>query len=338
MAVFKFRFVWLVVVAAAALMFGAGWLAPRTASAAGVNIDPTSCGGAGYPNCTSLPANVTIGANSCTVAGACDKLGDGVVIGANSCNATDACDYASGSVGDNSCNRGEACRYNGYGGTGSVGDNSCNGDAACYENGYGGTGSVGDNSCDKNYACYTNGNYGTGIIGDYSCNGTSACWYTGDGTTSTIGNISCNQSGTYDANCQYTHEDVGNCEYNDVPTLCTEGSIQVNKVVAGDSNARFNLKIDGVVQASAVGDGGTTGPLLVDPGTHSAGESAVYPARLSDYDQRTTCEAYNAIVGSHSHTIVPRTRGTAVFNVNAGDVVTCTITNTKLTGFFPFRR
>ncbi len=452
MAAFRYRFVLLGVIAAVALMFGGGSLAPRTALAAGVNIDPTSCAGVGYPNCPNLPANVTIGANSCTVISSCDHLGDGAVIGANSCNGVNACSYngyggtgsvgdnscdaseacyhngrdgsgsvgdnscnasdacfengrsgsgrigdnscngeyacedsgsyggtgavgdyscngfapcdgnayeGSGSVGDNSCNIDYACNANGYQGSGSVGDSSCNGKSACEQNGFKGAGSVGDASCRDNNACYQNGFKGAGSVGDASCNGTEACYQNGDPNASAcslgspgvvsecglvdsgvlIGNLSCNQTGTYNANCQGLHEDVGNCMYNDeTPLLCTQGTIDVVKVVVGNSSDRFNLKVDGVVRLSNVGNGASTEARPAAPGTHSVGESAVYPARLSDYDQRTTCVAYNAIVGSHSHTIVPRTRGTAVFNVNAGDVVTCTITNTKQTGFFPFRR
>ena len=387
MAVFRFRFVLLAAVIGLALMLGAGSLAPRTASAAGVNIDPSSCGGVGNPNCTSLPADVTIGPNSCTVANSCDSLGDGVTIGSNSCNGTNACSfmgansgsgsvgdgscngtnacYGSGansgdsSIGDNSCDVSSACVANGSGGTGSVGDYSCNADSACTDNGFnGGSGAVGDGSCNGTQACFANGDFGTGRVGNNSCNASSSCLSNGDGGTGTvgdyscnadsacyrnghsggtgrIGNISCNQSGTYDANCQNTHPDVGNCMYNDeTPALCSEGSIQVNKVVAGDSSDRFNLKIDGIVRAYHVGNGGTTGPVLVDPGSHLVGESAVSQSHLSDYDSRVTCEVYNAIAGTPAHTLVPRTRGAGVFDVGVGDVVTCTITNTQLTSTF----
>ncbi len=310
--------------------------------------------------CDSLGDGIVIGANSCNGDAACRYYGDLGTgsVGDNSCNGFNACSTGgsdgSASVGNNSCNGLGACNSIGDIGTGSVGNNSCNGSSACGELGEGGNGSVGDNSCNATDACDLAGSQGgTGIVGSYSCNGDSACQENGDDgngsvgnyscneasacngngldDTGIVGNLSCNQSGAYNASCQGVHEDVGNCMYNDVPTLCSEGSIQVDKVVVGNSSARFNLKIDGVVEAYHVGDGGTTGPVLVDPGTHSAGESAAYPTRLSDYDQRTTCESYNAIVGSHSHTIVPRTRGAAVFSVNAGDVVTCTITNTKLT-------
>ena len=350
MAVFRYRFALLAVIAGLALMVGSGSLAPRTALAAGVNIDPSSCGGAGYPNCQSLPANVTIGANSCTVVTACDNLGDGLVIGANSCNGTDACDQASGrigdsscnpdgacffsglngtsNVGDNSCNGGAACRQSGELGTNTVGDNSCNGEGACGYNGFqGGNGATGDNSCNADYACFDNGASGVGTVGDSSCNGSNACYFNGnDGNGSVgdyscnyadacyqngaapesdcslgnpgvvsgcglvdsgvlIGNLSCNQSGAYDANCQGLHEDVGNCQYNDeTPVPCTQGTVQVDKVVVGDSSDRFDLKIDGIVEASAVGDGAVTKPVAVDPGSHYVGESAVSPARLSDYD------------------------------------------------------
>ncbi len=338
-----------------ALAFGAGSLGTSVASAAGVNIAPSSCGGVGHPNCLNLPADVTIGAHSCTVTGSCDDLGNGVTIGKGSCNDGEACHFASGSIGDNSCNADTACFQNAFlGGTGSVGDDSCNASSGCFQNGLfeGSDGRIGNNSCNGLNACFQNGYQSTASIGDYSCNVDNACFQNGYGDTNTcslgspgvvsecglidsgvlIGNLSCNQSGAYDSNCQGFHEDVGNCMYNDTtPVLCTQGTIQVVKVVVGDSNDRFNLEIDGFVQAWHVGNGGTTDPVAVDPGTHSSGESAVYPARLSDYDQRTTCEAYNAIVGSHPHTIAPRTRGTAVFSVKAGDVVTCTITNTKLT-------
>ena len=364
----------LAVVAALALTLGAGAMASTTASAVGVNIDPSSCGGSGNPNCTSLPANVTIGANSCTVASACDGLQDGVVIGAGSCNGNNACDLSGGSIGDDSCNASlacvksgyegngsvgdsscndfSACEQNGFEGTGSVGDSSCSGNGACYENGYEGSGSVGDNSCNGTLACRRNGANGAGTIGNYSCNDASACYNNGYLDTNTcslgtpgvvsecglidsgvlIGNLSCNQTGQYNANCQYSHDDVGNCMYNDeTPVLCTQGTIQVEKVVVGNSNDRFDLKVDGVVQAYHVGDGGTTDPVAVDPGWHFVGESAVAPASLNDYDARVTCEAYNAIAGTDQHPIVPRTRGAATFSVAAGDVVTCTITNTKLT-------
>ena len=306
MAVFRYRFVLVAVIAALALMFGAGSLAPRTASAAGVNIDPTSCGDASYANCPNLPANVTIGANSCTVISSCDHLGDGAIIGANSCNGVNACSYSgyegTGSVGDNSCNASDACFENGrsgsgrigdnscngeyacensgsYGGTGAVGDNSCdgfaacdgnayegsgsvgdsscNGDYACNANGYQGSGSVGDSSCNGNNACYQNGFKGAGSVGDASCNGTEACYQNGDPNASVcslgspgvvsecglvdsgvlIGNLSCDQTGTYNANCPGLHENVGNCMYNDeTPLLCTEGTIDVVKVVVGNSS------------------------------------------------------------------------------------------------------
>ena len=340
-------------VVALSLALGAGSMTPRTALAAGVNIDPSSCGGLAKPNCTGLPANVMIGANSCTVASSCGGLQDGIVIGSGSCDGTDACDLSGGSIGDNSCNGTDACEDNGYegngsvganscngdyacqlnglGGNGSVGEGSCNGNSACGKNGYEGYGSVGDSSCNSHGACYTNGYMGNGSVGNDSCNGNLACLENGFFIIGVIGNISCNQTGTYNANCQGEHEDVGNCMYNDVPTLCTQGSIEVRKVVVGNSSDRFDLKIDGIVEASAVGDGGTAGPVLVGPGSHYVGESAVYPASLSNYDQRVTCEAYNAIVGSQPQTIVPTTRGAATFSVAAGDVVTCTITNTKLT-------
>ena len=55
------------------------------------------------------------------------------------------------------------------------------------------------------------------------------------------------------------------------------GSITIVKVLhPSNDQGRFHLEIDGVTAggATAVGDGGTTGTVAVNPGAHTVGETA----------------------------------------------------------------
>ena len=64
-------------------------------------------------------------------------------------------------------------------------------------------------------------------------------------------------------------------------------TIEVRKIVAGDRSDRFDLKIDGFVEAWLVGNSSTTGPVAVDPGTHSVwriGSVSGTPQRLRPAD------------------------------------------------------
>jgi hypothetical protein len=355
------------VLMALALLLGAGGVTPQSAFAA-QNIDSTSCGGVGHPNCTNLPANVTIGANSCTVASSCDNLVDGAVIGHDSCNGNaDACDSDSGTVGNNSCNGLAACGSNAAsvgdgscngseactGNPASVLDGSCNGDHACFQktgaiasdacNGvqacYRITGNVGDGSCVGDQACYKDSN----SISDGSCIGTYAC----DGNTGPIGNGSCNDYkacavNTGDVNdnacngpsvCENNSSTVGECEQNTgtVPLVCTQHAIiEVNKVLLPSADSsRFDLLIDGEVEASAVGDRGSTGAVGVFGGSHTVGEEAVSPASLSSYKSAAICLAVNPNAFLNLPRLVGLSlfSGSATFSVGDGDAVFCWIVN-----------
>ena len=57
----------------------------------------------------------------------------------------------------------------------------------------------------------------------------------------------------------------------------------VKVLLPGDDTGLFNLQIDGITQAADVGDNGTTGPVAVDAGSHTVGETAGTGTRLSDY-------------------------------------------------------
>src|SRR4051794_33943920 len=104
-----------------------------------------------------------------------------------------------------------------------------------------------------------------------------------------------------------------------------QGSITVGKVLnpSGDSG-RFNLEINGDTagDAAGVGDGGTTGTIAVDAGTHAVGESAAQGTDLSDYDTRITCASDGAVVAGG-------TGATLSVRVKVRQAVVCTITNTR---------
>jgi hypothetical protein len=90
----------------------------------------------------------------------------------------------------------------------------------------------------------------------------------------------------------------------------------VNKVLApSDDAGLFNLLIDDVVKATDVGDGGTTGEVLVDPFvSHTVSETA---------GTGTDLAFYGTVIGGDC-----ASDGTVI--VDPGETKTCTITNTRL--------
>jgi len=91
-------------------------------------------------------------------------------------------------------------------------------------------------------------------------------------------------------------------------------TLTVNKVLSpADDPGKFNLQIDGATAGTGgnVGNGGTTGPVVVDIGSHSVGETAVLPTKLDDYTTVISADC----VGN--------------FTLAAGENKTCTITNTR---------
>ena len=102
------------------------------------------------------------------------------------------------------------------------------------------------------------------------------------------------------------------------------GTLTVNKVLVPAADAgRFNLQIDGTspnAGSDNVGDGGTTGAVIVNAGSHSFGETGgTIPATvLTDYTTTWTCSDGTAGGG---------TSGSV--NVTSGSAIVCTITNTR---------
>jgi hypothetical protein len=91
------------------------------------------------------------------------------------------------------------------------------------------------------------------------------------------------------------------------------GILTVNKVLIPSSDTgKFDLTIDGVVNAADVGDGGSTGAVVVTPGVHIVLEAGGTGTDLGNY--------ISAISGDCN--------AAGEVTVNPGDAKTCTITNT----------
>jgi uncharacterized protein len=106
--------------------------------------------------------------------------------------------------------------------------------------------------------------------GSYSVGETGPSGYAASFSADCSGTIALHETKT----CTVTNDDI-------TPTLT------VNKVVdpAADTGT-FNLQIDGSTAGTgaAVGDGGTTGAVPVNAGSHTVGETAAGSTILSDYD------------------------------------------------------
>jgi hypothetical protein len=108
--------------------------------------------------------------------------------------------------------------------------------------------------------------------------------------------------GSPDKSCIITNDDD--------PVVLT-----VNKVLVPSTDAgKFNLQIDGVTKATDVGDGGTTGAVILSIGPHTVSELAGTGTVLADY---------TVVIGGDC-------ASDGTITLAAGDQKTCTITNTKL--------
>ena len=86
-----------------------------------------------------------------------------------------------------------------------------------------------------------------------------------------------------------------------------------SRLVPADDVGRFNLQLNGLTKAAAVGDGGSTGALSLSVGNHTVGQTAAAGTNLGQY---VTTIGGNCAAGG----------GVAVA---PGDNKTCTITNTR---------
>ncbi len=119
---------------------------------------------------------------------------------------------------------------------------------------------------------------------------------------------------------QFRIDDVS-ISAEDIP----EGTITINKVVSpSNDSGLFNLQIDGITAGTGanVGDGDTTGVVVVSATEHTVSEIAGTDTSLSDYTSTYSCD--NNISGEGT-TIDP-------FSIADDEDVVCTFTNTRNTG------
>jgi len=103
------------------------------------------------------------------------------------------------------------------------------------------------------------------------------------------------------------------------------GNLTVTKqIVPANNSGKFNLLIDNTQKATNVGDGGTTGSVKVEAGTHSIAESAGTNTSLSNYTSAWAC--------SNGRVNTQYTGTTASVVVKPGENWTCTFTNTVKNG------
>ena len=96
----------------------------------------------------------------------------------------------------------------------------------------------------------------------------------------------------------------------------------VKNLLPSTDGGRFDLKIDGATKAAGVGDGGTTGKVVVEPGTHTVGEVAAAGTDLGEYTASVSCSA--------GGTQLAKADGSSTsLDVPEGANAVCTITNTR---------
>jgi hypothetical protein len=106
------------------------------------------------------------------------------------------------------------------------------------------------------------------------------------------------------------------------------GTLEVRKtVLAWSDPGLFDLLIDGSAEASDVGSGGTTGEVAVTDGPHTVSEEAGTDTTLADYWSSVYCrddDGHGSVVAASFFS------GTVEVQVDEGDDIVCTITNTPI--------
>ena len=176
--------------------------------------------------------------------------------------------------------------------------------------GAGGT-TLNTGSYDLSEAAHTGTN-----LGDYTS--TLACKNRSDNSTVTVTSGSVALLNNADVICTWTNTRKG-------------GTLTVVKSLSpANDPGLFNLQVDGTTAGTGanVGNGGTTGPQSVTPGTHTVGETAGTSTALGNYTSSISCS--NGASGSNS--------GPLNVSINSNDNVTCTITNTRNTAKLELRK
>jgi Ca2+-binding RTX toxin-like protein len=101
-----------------------------------------------------------------------------------------------------------------------------------------------------------------------------------------------------------------------------------SSVVPANAPGRFDLLVDGEGRAVDVADGGSTGRLVLDPGTHAIGEAAGAATTLDWFEVSITC--VDAHTGTPHATGDPADAGSGTgidLALEGGDDVVCTVQN-----------
>ena len=140
-------------------------------------------------------------------------------------------------------------------------------------------------------------------------------------------------SGGGTANCLFANGAATvNVAAGDTPTNATcifhnrreIGTLTVNQVInPSDDPGRFDLEIDGAAAGTGanVGNGGTTGPIVVDSGAHGVGNAALPGTDSGDYTSSVSCVAGTTPVAYSNGQVT----------VADGQNVVCTITLAPVT-------
>jgi uncharacterized repeat protein (TIGR01451 family) len=113
---------------------------------------------------------------------------------------------------------------------------------------------------------------------------------------------------------------------------CPKGSLQVVKNVEPNSDlGKFDLSIDGTLQANEAGDGGSTPAIVLNAGNYAFGESADGETSLANYTSSASC--INTAPQPDVSVTATQGQGTSwTVDVTADSAIVCTITNTRKTG------
>lgn len=105
--------------------------------------------------------------------------------------------------------------------------------------------------------------------------------------------------------------------------------IEVRKnVVPVNAPGLFNLSVDGARVATNVGDGGTSGRLVLEPGTHVLSETAGTGGNLGLFDLSTTCvQSDGGAVHTQSAGTSPGLGASTNLVLTGGEDLICTVKN-----------
>ncbi|MFN8486997.1 MAG: DUF11 domain-containing protein [Caldilineaceae bacterium] len=113
-------------------------------------------------------------------------------------------------------------------------------------------------------------------------------------------------------------------------TSIDKGQLTLKKVLwLANDPGKFILQIDDFPASGEVGNDGSLGPQLVDAGAHTLRELAGSNTSLTNYNAALVCKADG---GAGNAVPATQTGGAWNVNINAGDDVVCTLTNTRKTG------